>query len=66
MFGLSTTASRTTIKSSTATRILKNSTVPLVRYVWLDISPKSARMERSFSPDGGKTWEGNWICELSR
>ena len=38
----------------------------LVRYVWLDISPKSARMEQSFSPDGGKTWEVNWICELSR
>jgi hypothetical protein len=31
----------------------------LVRYVWLDISPKSARMEQSFSPDGGKTWEPN-------
>ncbi len=38
----------------------------LVRYVWLDLSPKSARMEQSYSPDGGKTWEVNWICELSR
>lgn len=38
----------------------------LVRYVWLNISPNSARMEQSFSPDGGKTWEVNWICELSR
>jgi len=38
----------------------------LVRYVWLDISPKSSRMEPSFSSDGGKTWEVNWICELSR
>jgi hypothetical protein len=38
----------------------------LVRYVWLDVNPKSARMEQSFSPDGGKTWEVNWICELSR
>jgi hypothetical protein len=38
----------------------------LVRYVWLNISAKSARMEQSFSPDGGKTWEVNWICELSR
>jgi hypothetical protein len=38
----------------------------LVRYVWLNISPRSARMEQSFSPDGGKTWEPNWICELSR
>jgi hypothetical protein len=38
----------------------------LVRYVWLDLSPKSSRMEQSFSADGGKTWEANWICELSR
>jgi len=38
----------------------------LVRYVWLNISPTSARMEQSFSPDGGKTWEVNWICELAR
>ena len=38
----------------------------LVRYLWLNISPKSARMEQSFSPDGGKTWEVNWIWELSR
>ena len=38
----------------------------LVRYMWLDISPKAARMEQSFSDDGGKTWEVNWICELSR
>lgn len=38
----------------------------LVRYMWLNISPKAARMEQSFSPDGGKTWEVNWICELSR
>jgi hypothetical protein len=44
---------------------LKGRTI-LVRYVWLDLSPQSARMEQSYSPDGGKTWEVNWICELSR
>jgi len=38
----------------------------LVRYLWLNLSPGSSRMEQSFSPDGGKTWEVNWICELSR
>lgn len=38
----------------------------LVRYVWLDLSPRAARMEQSFSDDGGKSWEVNWICELSR
>jgi len=44
---------------------LKGRTI-LVRYLWLDLSPNSARMEQSYSPDGGKTWEVNWICELSR
>src|SRR3984957_15402207 len=38
----------------------------LVRYMWLDLSPNSSRMEQSWSPDGGNTWEVNWICELSR
>jgi hypothetical protein len=38
----------------------------LVRYVWLNISPKSSRMEQSFSSDGGTSWEVNWVCELSR
>jgi hypothetical protein len=38
----------------------------LVRYKWFDISPRAAKMQQSFSPDGGKSWEVNWICELSR
>ena len=38
----------------------------LVRYRWYNISPKSARMEQSFSPDGGRSWEVNWVCQLSR
>jgi hypothetical protein len=38
----------------------------IVRYMWLDQGPHAARMEQSFSPDGGKTWEVNWICELTR
>jgi hypothetical protein len=38
----------------------------LVRYVWLNISTQSTRMVQSFSPDGGRTWEVNWICELTR
>jgi hypothetical protein len=38
----------------------------LVRYLWLNISPKRARMEQSFSADNGKSWEVNWVCELSR
>lgn len=38
----------------------------IVRYLWLNLSPTSARMEQAFSADGGKTWETNWICELKR
>jgi len=40
--------------------------VVLVRRVWLDLGVKAARMEQTFSPDRGKSWEVNWICELSR
>jgi len=38
----------------------------IVRYLWLDLSPKAARMEQAFSADGGRSWETNWICDLSR
>ena len=38
----------------------------LVRYVWTQPTPTTAHMEQSFSPDWGRTWEVNWICELSR
>lgn len=38
----------------------------IVRYLWLDLSPAHARMEQSFSADGGKTWETNWVCDLAR
>ena len=40
--------------------------IVLVRYVWTDLSPKAARMAQSFSHDGGKIWDDNWIVELSR
>ena len=45
---------------------LRNGRMVQVRYVWSDISPKAARMEQSFSPDGGKSWVVNWIVSLSR
>jgi hypothetical protein len=38
----------------------------LVRFQWTNISPKSAHFEQAFSADGGKTWEVNWINDLSR
>jgi hypothetical protein len=34
----------------------------LVRFVISDIKPDSCRFEQSFSDDGGKTWEVNWIA----
>jgi hypothetical protein len=37
-----------------------------VRYMWFDITPDSARFEQSFSADGGKTWEANWITYQTR
>jgi hypothetical protein len=38
----------------------------LVRYVWSNITANSAHFEQSFSPDGGKTWEVNWISDVTR
>jgi hypothetical protein len=38
----------------------------LVRYVWSAMTPTSAHFEQSFSDDGGKTWEVNWITDQSR
>ena len=33
-----------------------------VRFIISDVTPTSARFEQSFSDDGGKTWEVNWIA----
>jgi len=38
----------------------------LIRYVWSGITPNSAHFEQSFSDDGGKTWEVNWITDQTR
>ena len=38
----------------------------LVRFVISDITPHSCRFEQSFSDDGGKTWEVNWIATDTR
>jgi hypothetical protein len=38
----------------------------LVRYQWSHTGHDHAHMEQAFSADGGKTWEVNWICDLTR
>jgi hypothetical protein len=38
----------------------------LVRQIWSDITPDSHRFEQSFSDDGGKSWEPNFIAVLTR
>ncbi len=38
----------------------------LVRFIWSRITPTSAHFEQSFSDDGGKTWEVNWITDQTR
>jgi hypothetical protein len=38
----------------------------LVRYVWSKMTKTSAHFEQSFSADGGKTWEPNWITDQTR
>lgn len=37
-----------------------------VRFVWSDVTDSSARWEQAFSPDGGTTWETNWIMQFHR
>jgi len=38
----------------------------LVRFVITDVTPTSCRFEQSFSDDGGKTWELNWVAVDTR
>jgi hypothetical protein len=38
----------------------------LVRNVWSEITANSCHFEQSFSDDGGKTWEANWIVTDTR
>jgi hypothetical protein len=38
----------------------------LVRFIWSDTATKSPHFEQSFSDDGGKTWEVNWITNQTR
>jgi hypothetical protein len=37
-----------------------------VRFIFSDVGPKTFRFEQSFSADGGKSWEPNWIANFTR
>jgi len=43
-----------------------NGRMILVRQVWSGITADSGRFEQSFSDDGGKTWELNWVAVDTR
>jgi len=45
---------------------LLNGRAILVRFVISQISANSAHFEQSYSDDGGKTWEINWIATDTR
>ncbi|HUI52439.1 MAG TPA: hypothetical protein VLX60_11670 [Terriglobales bacterium] len=38
----------------------------LIRYRWTNLNTTSPHFEQSFSDDGGKTWEVNWITDQTR
>jgi hypothetical protein len=38
----------------------------LIRFVWTDMTTNSPHFEQSFSDDGGKNWEVNWITDQTR
>jgi hypothetical protein len=37
-----------------------------VRFVWTNTTTSTPHFEQSFSADGGKTWEVNWITDQTR
>jgi hypothetical protein len=37
-----------------------------VRFTWLRLDGDRARWEQAFSADDGRTWETNWIMEMTR
>jgi hypothetical protein len=43
-----------------------NGKLIFVRFIFSDMTTDSFRLEQSFSPDGGKTWEPNWITTFTR
>jgi hypothetical protein len=38
----------------------------LIRFIWSNTDTNTPHFEQSFSDDGGKTWEVNWITDQTR
>src|SRR5208282_5025770 len=38
----------------------------IIRFVWTNTTTSTPHFEQSFSDDGGKTWEVNWITDQTR
>ena len=36
------------------------------RFIWTNIDENSCRWEQAFSPDGGQSWETNWVTDFTR
>jgi hypothetical protein len=45
---------------------LYNGRMIFVRFIWSGVTSNSPHFEQSFSDDGGKTWEVNWITDQVR
>lgn len=43
-----------------------NGTPVFVRFVWTNTTTSTPHFEQSYSEDGGKTWEVNWITDQTR
>lgn len=38
----------------------------MIRFIWTIPSPDQPRWEQAFSPDGGRSWETNWVMDFTR
>jgi len=45
---------------------IENGKAIRIRFIWSKITPTSCHWEQAYSPDGGKTWETNWVQDLKR
>jgi hypothetical protein len=43
-----------------------NGKTVFIRFIWSDTTTNTPHFEQSFSEDGGRTWEVNWITDQTR